>query len=169
MKQFKLLFISTTFLTAFASQSYAQDVPLPEVTILTRNYKYIRATDKDAAQPVQTLELKAATYDIKNSELYEDEYDTYYVTFKLPEGYILAAYDDKGILLYTVEKYKNVALPNVVSSAVVQRFPNWIISNDTYKVNYKGDSETAKMEYKLVLENGDKRMRVKLNEKGEFL
>lgn len=155
--------------TLFTVRCYAQEIPLPEVTILTRNYKYLRATDKDAAQPVQALELKAATYDLKNTDFYEDEYDTYYVTFRLPEGYVLAAYDQKGKILYTVEKFKNISLPAVVSTAVVQRFPGWAITSDTYQVAYKSETATSKMIYKLLLENGDKRMRVKLNEKGEFL
>lgn len=77
-------------------------------------------------------------------------------------------HDKNGKLLRTAEKYKNVQLPKTVTSAVAGRFPNWHIAKDVYLVDYYSDKNIVNKLYKLVLENGDQRIKVSLNEKGEF-
>lgn len=148
-------------------QAHAQ-YTLPEITVMARNYKYLRAVDNpDKAQPIRLLEHKAASYDVLNSEFYSDEYDTYSITFYLPSGYVLAVYDSEGKLISTAERFKKIALPAVVRTSVTDRFPGWSISDDTYLVKYADGS--GKQVYKMLLANGRKRMRVKTNEQGEFL
>ena len=142
---------------------------LPEVTVKAVRYKYLSSVDnKELPQPVRMLERKAAEYDVKASEFYNDEYDEYYISFILPAGYVLATYDKDGKLLRTAERFKNVAVPKTVARAVAERYPQWGISNDVYLVNYLEDSGSRKV-WKLLLQNGDRRMRVKLNEMGTFL
>lgn len=161
-------FTIVALLSAVTTSAIAQEV-LPEVTVLARNYKYLKAADtKNAPTPVNLLERKTAAYDVRNSEYYNDDYDTYSITFYLPEGYVLGVYDQDGKLLRTAERFKDISLPATVRTAVAKRYPNWGISRDLYVVNYK-DESGAKMIYKMVLENGRKRLKVKTNEKGEFL
>ncbi|MEE1962753.1 hypothetical protein V1387_08665 [Allomuricauda taeanensis] len=50
------------------------------------------------------MERKAAAYDVKNSDVYMDEYDYYEVAFHIPKGMILAAYDKDGKIMRTAEK-----------------------------------------------------------------
>jgi hypothetical protein len=169
MKHIKLLLISGLFCTGFTIQALAQVKELPEVIVMARNFKYLKSVnEKGGAQPVKLLERFAAAYDVKKSEFYEDDAEGYFISFYLPQGYILAEYDAEGKLIRTAEKFKDVALPGVVRSAVTTRFPNWAITSDVYLVKYN-DAAGSKKDYKLILENGDKRMRVKVNEKGEFL
>ena len=157
------------FIFGLTIQTYAQITELPEIEIVAVNYKYLDAVgEEDVAQPVKLLEQRAATYDLKNSEYYQDEYDNYSISFYLPEGKILASYDRDGKLLRTAERFENVALPRAVIEAVAKKFPEWVISKDVYLVNYQ-DAKGATKRYKLVLENGDKRMRVKTDENGNFL
>ena len=164
----KLLSLICLFIAGFTIIAPAQVKTLPSITLLARNYKYLRSLDnKEVAQPVQMLEQQAAVYDVKESEFFQDDFDTYYVSFYLPMGYILAIYDSTGKLLSTAEKFKNVAVPSVVRTAVIERYPNWAISKNIYRVNFE-DAKGAKQVYKLVLENGKKRIRVKVNEKGEI-
>jgi len=152
----------------YAKPVFSQEI-LPNIYVIATNYKYLKNVGgKEVAVPVQRLQRTAAAYDIKSSDFYEDDYDTYFVSFYLPEGEILAAYNKDGKLIRTAEKYKNVQLPAVVSKAIVTRFPNWSIAKDTYLVNYYDASGKADKKYKLVLENGNKRMRVQVNEKGEI-
>jgi len=174
MKNLKLILGSLllgVFIFGSALQTFAQKV-LPAITITASNYKYLNAINPEvAAQPVSMLEHYAAAYDIKGAEFYEDEYDTYVVSFFIPDGKILAAYDKDGKLLRTAEKFKEVAVPNNVRLAVAKRFPNWTIANDVYLVRYReaNDGRVTKQLYKLVLQNGEQRMRVKINDVGEFL
>lgn len=156
----------------FIAQSYAQDPKieqLSEIVLIATNYKYLdKAGEYDVDPAVDRLQRTAATYDIKNSEMYRDDYDKYYVSFFIPEGKILASYDKDGKILRTAEKYKDIYLPQSVKSAVTFRYPNWTIAKDIYLVNYYEEGESNKR-YKLKLVNGDKTLRVKVDENGNFL
>jgi len=171
MKQIKVLLLTCILLLGLNTSSFSQDTTLPGVTVVSLNYKYLKSVnDPNSAQPVRLLEHRAASYDIKNTDYYEDEYDEYFVSFYIPEGEILATYDKDGKLLRTAERFKNVALPAVVRNAVATRYPEWRIYKDIYRVNYYHEnSNNPKKVYKLVLENGDERMRVKTNENGDFI
>lgn len=170
MKQTKLLIFLSVLFISTAVQSFAQET-LPPVTVTSVNYKYILSVhDADAAQPVKLLQRYAAGYDIKNADFYEDEFDEYAVSISLPNGLILGTYNKEGKLLRTAERFKNVALPASVRKAVVTRYPGWTIAKDIYLVNFYADSEKdPKKVYKLILENGDRRIRVKSTEKGDFM
>lgn len=168
MKNAKRWLTLGALLLGFGLPAFAQE-KLPEITVKAVRYKYLSAVDqKELAQPVKMMERQVTEYDIKKSDLYEDDYGTYFISFFIPQGEILATYDQDGKILRTAEKYKNVALPVIISQAVKERYPNWKIATDVYFVNYYEDSGALKL-YKLTLQNGDKRIKVKLNEKGEFL
>jgi hypothetical protein len=127
--------LTIAFVATFAFNGFAQKV-LPEITIISSNYKYLNAVSpEDAAQPVDMLEHYAAAYDVKESGLYEEEHESYIVSFYIPEGKILASYDDAGTLVRTAERYKNIALPKQVVQAVGRRFPQWAITKDVFVVN----------------------------------
>lgn len=115
------------------------------------------------------LEEKVAMFDLKSSEFYNDEYETYYISFFIPEGKILAAYDKDGRLIRTVERFKNVKLPPTIMEAIAKRFPNWSMVSDVYKVNFHDATAKATKQYKVRLKNGDKTMRVKIDGDGNFI
>jgi hypothetical protein len=143
---------------------------LSEVTVYATNYKYLNsvASFEPAAVPVQLLERKVAAFDLMDSDFYNDEYDLYHISFYIPEGKILAAYDANGKILRTVERFENVALPVSVRDAVAARFPGWVVSKDVYAVSFHQEKGVSKT-YKLVLVNGDQKLRVKLDDTGAFL
>ncbi len=155
------------------TQFYAQviiDGMLPEIEVYSLNYKYLSSVDNtEAPVPVKLLEQKIANFNITESEFYRDDYDFYTISFFIPEGKIVAAYDKNGQLLRTIEKFKNIKVPNCVAKSVAKRFPGWIIYEDIYKINYHKNSGVTKQEYKLTLENGNKRMKVKTDHKGNFI
>lgn len=167
MKRSILMIGAVVFTLCYTIPVFAQEV-LPEVTVVATNYKYLKSVGgKEVAQPVQVLQRAAAEYDVKKSDYYEDDYESYFVSFYIPDGQILAAYDKNGKLIRTAEKYENVKLPTAVTNAVASRFPNWKISKDAYRVTYY-EEKGADKKYKLLLENGNKRMKVKVNDAGEF-
>ncbi len=155
-----------------AIPAFTQDVKveeLTEVVIRPMNFKYLNATDaREAAVPVRLLERAVASYDVTEADFYMDDFDFYTVSFYIPDGKIVAEYDANGKILRTIEKFKNIALPNDVKTALLERFPNWTVSKDVYRVTYT-DENGAKKIYKLLLVNGDKKMRVKMDPAGEFL
>lgn len=157
-------------LTAQVAAQVVKTEELSEVTVMAANYKYLKdvKSQEVASVPVQMLERKVAGFDPTSSDFYLDEYDRYNIAFFIPEGRILAAYDNEGKLLRTVERYKNIKIPNAVRTSVLERFPGWTISDDIYRVSYT-DTKGAKKTYKLTLKNGDKTVKVKMDEDGVFL
>ena len=169
MKKVKISTLFGVLALSVSLQGFSQQ-PLPEVVVKAVRYKYLLAVNQtEAAQPVKILERRAAEYDVKSADFYEEDYDTYFVSFYIPEGQLLASYDKDGKLLTTAEKYKNVDLPKKVKSSLSERFPQWAFTHDIYLVNYHEDNNNVRKVYKLTLQNGDKRLKVKLNENGEFL
>lgn len=157
-------------LTGPALAQIVKTEQLSEVTVYATNYKYLNSvgSNEPAAVPVELLERKVAAFDVLNSEFYSDEYDLYQISFYIPEGKILAAYDGDGKIIRTVERFENIALPPSVRDAVAERFPGWNIEKDIFAVTYH-DEKGVNKKYKLVLSNGDKKIRVKLDETGSFL
>ena len=159
------------FLMGLTTQVYAQDptqsTQLEEVYVV-HNYKYLSSTNsEDIAIPVQELQLKVSDFDVKELDVYSEENDLYDVYFIIPEGKILASYNEKGVLLSTAERYKDIKLPSPVRKAIHKRFPNWSLSKNVYLVNYHESGNSRKI-YKVTLENSGKKIKVKLDDKGNF-
>jgi hypothetical protein len=143
---------------------------LKEIVLSATNYKYLNKVGlENASIPVTLLEQKVANFDLKNAEFYRDEYEFYEVSFYIPEGKILAAYDGDGKILRTVERFKNIALPRPVMESIAKTYPNWTLVKDVYLVNYHDTYGQITKKYKVTLENRDKRIRVKIGENGDFL
>ena len=154
------------------TQVYAQVVDegtLPEIEIRAMNYKYLNSVDNSAAAfDIRKLEQKVANFDLKSSDFYEEDFDFYKLYFYIPDGIILASFDNKGKIISTIEKFKDIKPPKAVIYSVAERFPGWAATNNMYKVTYHHEKGTIKM-YKLMLKNGDKKMRIKTDENGKFL
>ena len=169
MKKLSIGLLIFGLATQFMFAQIVKPIELSEVHVAV-NYKYLDAVENtEVAVPVKLLEEKVAYYNLKESDLYSDEYDHYQVSFYIPEGRIVAAYDENGKILRTIERFKNIKLPKAVVKSVTKRFPNWAIVEDAYKVDYYGISGIAKKSYKIKLKNKDKKMVVKVDEDGEFL
>ena len=157
-------------LTTQAYSQRAKTEQLSEVVVVATNYKYLNDVNSKEviSVPVQMLERKVAAFDPTSSDFYSDEFDVYNISFYIPEGKILAAYDRDGKLIRTVERFKDINIPTAVKKAVLNRFPAWTIGKDVYRVTYN-DKKGSKMTYKLTLQNGDKTLKVKADEDGNFI
>ncbi|WNH10520.1 nicotinate-nucleotide adenylyltransferase [Thalassobellus suaedae] len=149
--------------------SNAQTIALQE-TVTELNNTYLNAVNADnAAECVKILEEKVVNYNRELSPLYNEVYDTYKVSFYIPEGKIIAEYDTDGKIIRTIEKYNDVRLPLIVMQAIAKRFPNWGIISDAYHINYHCEKDTVKQEYKIKIKNENEIITVKTNETGMFL
>lgn len=158
------------FLFGLTTQMFAQITKLPEVIIKAVNYKYLSAVDENVEDiNVLNLEETVAKYNLKITDLYNDEFDSYSVTFYIPDGYIVAAYDDNGKLIRTIERFKDVKLPMDIREKVAEKFPNWVISSDVYTVKYDNKDGVAKKQYKIKLTNTGETIRIKIDGDGNVL
>lgn len=137
MKKLLLILFVMGFVVPMQSQIIKTE-ELSEVIVYATNYKYLNNIDtqEEASIPVEMLRRKVAAFDVKSSEYYQDDYDIYNINFFIPEGKILAAYDKDGKIIRTAERFKNIELPNSVKAAVLDRFPEWTITKDTYVTHY---------------------------------
>ncbi len=154
------------------SSLWAQDPKteeLSEVVVTAVNYKYLSSIDsKVTPTPVKLLERKVASYKIKKDDIFEDEYPFYTVSFYIPEGKIVAVYDEDGKILRTIERFKNLDLPEVVLQSLEKKYPSWKIVDEVYLIDYnhqKGVNRT----FKIKLRKRKKTLKVKLDEKGNYL
>ena len=148
----------------------AQDpIELSEVLIGGSNYKYLNAVDYvEAPMPVRFLERQAAEFQAEGRDLYVDEFGTYSVSFYIPDGRVLALYNDNGEIVKTIERSKDVQLPEDVHYALITRFPNWEVVKDVYHVKYNKKSGVDKF-FIVRMKDGDQSMRLKIDTKGNFL
>ena len=162
--------IMVVLLFGLTSPLLAQDpIELDEVVIKAMNYKYLSAVDNSEAPiPVKMLEKEAAMFRAEGRDLYVDNFGTYEVSFYIPDGKIAALYDEEGNILKTIERFKNVQLPEDVQMAVRKRFPQWEIVKDVYEVKYTQKTGAEKV-YKMKLKNGDETIRIKMDDKGNDL
>ncbi len=166
MKKLLLGLLVFGFTTQFM---FSQEIELAEVH-LDVNYKYLEAIDsKHTPIDVKNLEKEAAFYNIKEADVYSDEYDNYRVYFYIPKGSIFANYDSNGKILQTIERFENIQLPRSIVEAVAQEYPDWTIAEDAYKVDYYGKSGIAQKQFKVKLKKENKSKTLKFNEDGEFL
>ena len=148
----------------------AQEVELSEVVIRPMNYKYLQSVDnQEAAVPVKLLEQAVARYDLHNSDIYDDSYDTYTVSFYIPDGKIVAAYDAEGNITRTIEKFKNTSLPTNVRGAIDERFPEWTMTENSFRITYHDKKGVDHKGYKITLMNGDQVIKVKVDQDGNFM
>lgn len=154
------------------AQGFAQIVTesLTEIEIKGINYLYINKMNNESeiAIPVKKLHKEVANYDIFNEEFYHEDFEVYQVSFNIPKGFVLAVYDDEGLLLRTVEKFRDVRLPVVVAEAIVSSYPGWDIIGDIYYLTYDlMDGATKK--YKVKLAKDGKKMSVNIDAGGDFI
>lgn len=148
----------------------SQVVELSEVVVSAVNYKYLQGVGAaDAAVAVKSLEEKVAKYDLKHSDIYDDMYETYRVSFFIPQGKVVAAYDKDGNIIRTIEKFENTRLPKESRDAIVQRFPNWTMVENIYRINYHNKKGTTRNDYQVKLVNGDQVITVKIDAEGNFM
>lgn len=164
-----LTFLSILFLTTTLWSQDPKTEELSEVVVTAVNYKYLSSIDsKETPVPVKLLERKVAGYRIKKDDAFEDEYPFYTVSFYIPEGKIVAVYDENGKIIKTIERFKNLNLPSAVLLALEDKYPGWKIIDDVYLIDYnhkKGVNRT----FKIKLKKRKKTLKVKLDEKGNYL
>lgn len=142
---------------------------LSEVEVLGVNFAYISKLNVDEPSlPVKTLHEKVAAYDLFNNGTYNPEYDAHYISFFIPEGYILASYNNDGELISTAEKFKDVQLPDHVKDVVMMQYPGWVIESDVYNIKYHFKTGIDR-KYRITIANNGKKKVLKIDAEGVFL
>lgn len=92
----------------------------------------------------------------------QDDYDAYRVDFRTTKGHLLANFNKNGDLISSIQKFKNVRLPEEARLKILQEYRNAAILENKYFASTKG-WDIQKEFYKVKIKDGDKTRRVKIN------
>ncbi|WP_348798762.1 hypothetical protein [Flavobacterium adhaerens] len=134
---------------------------LPTV-VISQNKKYIPDNNPDPVVRNIQNEFIAYKVDDECKNFYE-----YLVTFENKKGYLIATYDEKGVLMNVSEKYVNVELPREVSNSVYLSYPEWIIIKSKFEYSQE-KGLMLKKTYSLKLKKGNKTQIVSVTPTGEI-
>ena len=163
-----LLFVGLTTL-GFSQTNGIQQVELSEVYVTPLNLTYLRTVqDEDTPETVKNLENKASRYDITEAPIFDRKFEAYEVIFKDSNGKIVATYDENGKILSSLERFKDILLPEKVRNSVHKNFPDWQLHSDTYLVSYFLDKEVKRV-YKVQLRKDGKRKNLKIDVAGNII
>lgn len=167
MKRFLLAIITLAVVAPITAQE-VQTEELSEVVVMPVNYRYLdQVGHKTAPLPVREIQKTAANYDIRSRDFYEDEYSMYTVSFYIPDGKLVAVYNNDGEIIRTIEKFKNVDMPRAVVRSLKNEYPDWDLVSDVYRVTYN-EKDGAIKRYKLKLQKGNKSINVKMCDEGKI-
>ncbi|SEQ95894.1 hypothetical protein SAMN05421824_2672 [Hyunsoonleella jejuensis] len=163
-------FLFSLFVLGCFTFANAQTVELPE-TIISINGDYFNSSDSEnSCNYVKKLEQALLEYDHSElSDLYDSKNDIYKVTFKIPQGKIIASFNKDGKIIETFEKYNNIRLPHSVLKAIAEKYPNYSIQEDVYIVKFHCDDDAKQQEYRVKIKNDTTILDLKANEQGEFI
>ena len=162
-----LLFLGLT--TLCYSQIEDENV-LTEIEVYAKNYVYLKSvvSHDRAMNKVSQLERKVANFDVNSLNLPHHDYSTYRVNFFIDDGEIRAKYDSESNIIRTIESFKNVDLPLCVRRSIVTRYPDHLILEDEYQVNYHFKKGVEK-KFSVLMEKDGKQFWVKADENGIIL
>ncbi|MCK5402026.1 MAG: hypothetical protein KAJ28_10370 [Flavobacteriaceae bacterium] len=163
------------FVLGFTSLSYSQvkdevrQVELETISITNINKSYLdRVQDATMSVHVKLIENRASKCNITTSPKYDGRDKPFIAVFKSSKGSIVATYDNKGKILTTTERFKNIKLPDPVRISVFKNHPNWALLSVTYSVSYHFDKDVRKV-YKVKIGNGNLKKNLKIDFSGDII
>ncbi|MGB5691651.1 MAG: hypothetical protein WBM43_03495 [Flavobacteriaceae bacterium] len=143
-------------------QREVNEVILEGVTVTSPNFDYLAMVqDRNTPETVKGLERKAASFVLMESPVYNKIDKAYEVFFSNSKGRIVATYDDGGKIISSVEKFANVVVPGPIRNTVYNAYPEWTMSENTYRVTYF-HNKGVKKTYHLQISKGDETKNLKV-------
>ncbi|MBJ7879953.1 hypothetical protein [Gelidibacter salicanalis] len=160
----------TNLVQSQSTETSISRVKLKEVLISPiKNTSYYDAVyDPYAAKEVRDLETVVAKYDISVSEISGKKFNSYTVMFSNNIGKIITIYDKDGVLLKSVEKFKNVRLPEKVRVSLSSKYPGWRLDQTVFRVKYANNKGVDRA-YHLQIKKGKEKLNLKVTCEGHIL
>lgn len=96
------------------------------------------------------------------------KYNSYQVDFRSTKGHLFANFDNRGKLISSFQKFRNVKLPQEARLQILQKYRDAVILDNRYIASSKG-WEIQKEYYKVKIKDGDKTRRLKINKEKDAL
>ncbi|MEW4922603.1 hypothetical protein [Algibacter sp. 2305UL17-15] len=156
-----------TELMAFNTDELSVTKAKPSPTILNSDY-LDKVLDNSMAIHVSTLEKQVSQFDITSVSQYKGDPKPFQTIFKTNKGAVKVSYDTTGKIISTIEKYKNVKLPNAVRDKVFKTYSEWTLLNVDYQVYYNTNKKVKKI-YLVKIGKGKQKKKIKVNSDGDIL
>jgi len=125
--------------------SEVEEVQLNDIVVANVNLGYLETVqDKTLSDHVTTLENEAARFNIKVSPKFDSRRESFKTIFRGSHGYIIATYDNNGMILKTTERYRDIKLPKKLIKSVLSQYPNSDFLKVVYTVDYKHQKDVEK-------------------------
>lgn len=134
------------------------------------NASYLNSTFLvDSPTYVKIAQQNAALFDLANTEVYDNsEAASYDVVFDSKRSTISVRYDDMGKIIYSKERFENIALPNAVIVSIMKQYPNYRFDANVCTINY-AENKGIYTTYKVMISHGKDKKTVKVDDKGNFI
>lgn len=134
------------------------------------NASYLNSTFLvDSPTYVKIAQQNAALFDLANTEVYDNsEAASYDVVFDSKRSTISVRYDDMGKIIYSKERFENIALPNAVIVSIMKQYPNYRFDANVCTINY-AENKGINTTYKVMISHGKDKKTVKVDDKGNFI
>lgn len=169
MKTFLIVLFTIGLTNLTYSQESLEKSNLEELAtanniIKSINSDYLKNVNSNDT-PIKVMKLQniAAKYKIKDAEIYKSKSNsTYDVVFEEANCKIVATYNNKGEIINSVETFKNIRLPQKLSTEISKEYPNWRFTGNVHTINYN-KTNGSKKAYTVEIKNGNYSKMLKFN------
>ena len=139
---------------------------LPEVLVShTKNVsKYIPDNNPDAV--IRNTQNEFISYNVDNEEC--RNFDEYLVTLKNEKGFLVATYNQHGVLVRVNEKYANAELPREIMRFVFMWYPEWTITKSKFEYSQQKGA-ILKKTYHLKLKKDNQTKNIQITSTGKII
>lgn len=93
--------------------------------------------ENNYSSQIEDFHTWIANYDISKNEVYsKNEKSTYNVVFKDGNNMINATFNNKGVIIKSFERYKDIKLPYKFSSQIMKENPGWSYEDIQCEIQY---------------------------------
>lgn len=96
------------------------------------------------------------------NEFADNNYSSYEISFKSRKGSLLAEYDQNGKLVSTSQKFKNIALPNIICHQLFREHKGWAMVDNAHIAKSR-NGKIKQNYYRITMQNGNKKRNVKID------
>ncbi len=135
----------------------------PVESAIELNKEYLEVVHENASQEeVEFLSQIISEWDVRESPKFEARNKPFVAIFKSNKGFAEVKYDSQGSVIAAEKRLNNVVLPSQIQKLVFQRYQDWTIVQNKFKMSYKEGFDVKKT-YEITILKGDEKKIIRMN------
>lgn len=164
-----LFFLSTIIVFANNNDPAKNDKEIETTDIVTvdspleLNKEYITVVHENVSQEeVEFLSEVVSQWDVRKSQKFEALNKPFTAIFKSNKGFAEVKYDSEGRVIAVEKRLENVVLPSQIQKLVFQRYQDWTVVQNKFKMSYKQGFDVKKT-YEITILKDNEKKRIRMN------